>query len=164
MSMNTGVAVSNESAAAARRSTRPLANPDLFKPTPSTPKSSDARKVAFKDGAQDDLYSTSPKLGANEGAPNPGKQSKWQPLSTVDPSPIGEGENDPFSLGDSEDEKPDKDRVGGKEIKKDDAERLKKAAAEAMSDSIGESARKPEPAETIGTKDKIAEEKLTGRS
>lgn len=164
MLMVTGVAVSNESSASTRRSTRPLANPDLFKPTPSAPKSSDTRKVGFKDGAQEDLYNTSPKLSGKEGVPNSGKQSKWQPLSTVEPSPIGEGENDPFSLGDSEDEKPDKDRVGGKEIKTDDAERLKKAAAEAMSDSIGESARKPEPAETIGTKDKIAEEKLTGKS
>ena len=53
-------------------------------------------------------------------------------MSTVDPSPIGETDNDPFSLGDSEDEKESKDRVGGKEIKMDDAERLKKAAAEAM--------------------------------
>jgi hypothetical protein len=46
----------------------------------------------------------------------------------------------------------------------DDTERLKKAAAEAMADNIGEPARKPEPAETSGTKDKIAEETLTGKS
>lgn len=45
-----------------------------------------------------------------------------------------------------------------------DAERLKKAAAEAMADNIGEPELKPEPAETSGTKDKIAEEKLTGKS
>jgi hypothetical protein len=85
-------------------------------------------------------------------------------LSTVDPSPIGDTDNDPFSLGDSEDEKESKDRVGGKEIKMDDAERLKKAAAEAMADSIGEPTRRPEPTEIIGNKDKIAEEKLTGKS
>jgi hypothetical protein len=85
-------------------------------------------------------------------------------LSTVDPSPIGDTDNDPFSLGDSEDEKESKDRAGGKEIKMDDAERLKKAAAEAMADNIGEPARKPEPAETVGNKDKIADEKLTGKS
>lgn len=85
-------------------------------------------------------------------------------MSTVDPSPIGETDNDPFSLGDSEDEKESKDRVGGKEIRMDDAERLKKAAAEAMNDSISEPGRKPEPAETTGTKDKIAEEKLAGKS
>jgi hypothetical protein len=110
------------------------------------------------------LYRTSPKLGAKENAPSSGKQSKWQPLSTVDPSPIGEGENDPFSLGDSEDEKESKDRVGGKEVNTDDTERLKKAAAEAMADSIGEPARKPEPYETVRTKDKIADEKLSGKS
>src|SRR4051812_2950557 len=103
-------------------------------------------------------------MGAKENAAPPGKQSKWQPLSTVDPSPIGEGENDPFSLGDSEDEKETKDRVGGKEVNLDDAERLKKAAAEAMADNIGEPAKMPEPAETIGTKDKIADEKLSGKS
>jgi hypothetical protein len=69
-------------------------------------------------------------------------------LSTVDPSPIGHEDNDPFSLGDSEDERESKERVGAKEIKQDDAERLKKAAAEAISDNIGEPARKPGPAET----------------
>ena len=158
--------IQREFAAPARRSTRPLANPDLFKPTPAIPKSNDGRRVAFQSGPPEDidLYKTSPKLGAKENAPPSGKQSKWQPLSTVDPSPIGEADNDPFSLGDSEDEKESKDRVGGKEIKTDDTERLKKAAAEAMADSIGEPARKPEPAETSGTKDKVAEEVLTGKS
>ena len=152
--------------AAARRSTRPLANPDLFKPTPATPKSSDGRKVAFSNNPPEDmdLYRTSPRLGAKENVPTSGKQSKWQKLSTVDPSPIGDADTDPFSLGDSEDEKESKDRVGGQEIKMDDAERLKKAAAEAMADSIGDPARKPEPAEMSGTKDKIAEETLTGKS
>ena len=151
--------------APARRSTRPLANPDLFKPTPAAPKSSDGRKVSFQGGPPEeiDIYD-SPKPAAKENAPPTSKQSKWQPLSTVDPSPIGDTDNDPFSLGDSEDEKESKDRVGGKEIRMDDAERLKKAAAEAMADSIGEPDRKPEPAETSGTKDKIAEEKLSGKS
>lgn len=144
----------------ARRSTRPLANPDLFKPTPAAPKSSDGRKVSFQGGPPEDIdiYGNSPKLAAKENAPPPGKQSKWQPLSTVDPSPMGDTDNDPFSLGDSEDEKESKDRVGGKEVKTEDAERLKKAAAEAMADNIAE------PAETIGTKDKIADETLTGKS
>jgi hypothetical protein len=94
-----------------------------------------------------------------------GKTSKWQPLSSVEPNPVGETENDPFSLGDSEDEKETKDRVGGKEVKTDDAERLKKAAAEAMAEDIGSgSDKKPEPAEISGSKDKIAEEKLAGKS
>lgn len=157
---------SNLYVASARRSTRPLANPDLFKPTPATPRSSDGRKVAFQGGPPEeiDLYRTSPKAVARDTVSSSGKQSKWQKLSTVEPSPIGEAENDPFSLGDSEDERESKDRVGGKEIKIEDAERLKKAAAEAMSDNIVEPMRKPQPAETIGTKDKIAEEKLSGKS
>ena len=111
-----------------------------------------------------DLYRTSPKLGAKENILSSGKQSKWQPLSAVDPNPIAENENDPFSLGDSEDEKEIKYRVGGKEVNTDDAERLKQAAAEAMADSIGEPARKPDPSELVGTKDKIADEKLSGKS
>ncbi|CZT40112.1 related to CUE5 Protein containing a CUE domain that binds ubiquitin, which may facilitate intramolecular monoubiquitination [Rhynchosporium secalis] len=155
----------NSDGTPARRSTRPLANPHLFKPTPPAPKSSDGRKVAFQGGPPEefDIYSSSPRSGVKENNPPVSKQSKWQPLSTVDPSPIGEPENDPFSLGESEDEKESKDRVGGKEIRTDDADRLKKAAAEAMNDSISEPARKPEPAEIAGTKDKTAEEKLVGR-
>lgn len=149
-------------APAARRSTRPLANPDLFKPTTTAPKP-EGRKVSFQNATvEDDMYRTSPKLGGKENAPST-KQSKWQPLSTMEPSPIGDADNDhdPFSLGDSEDEKESKDRVGGKEIRTDDAERLKKAAAEAMSENIGEPAKKPEPAETSGTKDKVAAELAT---
>lgn len=144
----------------ARRSTRPLANPDLFKPTPPAPRSADARKVGFKDGPAEeiDIYQTSPKLGGVKDTA-PGKPSKWQPLSTVDPNPIGETDNDPFSLGDSEDEKESKERVGGKEIKMDDTERLKKAAAEAMSENIAETGQKPEAAEIAGSKDKTAEDK-----
>ena len=65
-----------------------------------------------------------------------GKASKWQPLSTVEPSPIAE--NDPFSLGDSDDEKDAKKDAGNKEIKMEDSERLRQAAAEAMADSLVE--------------------------
>jgi hypothetical protein len=112
--------------------------------------------VAFQNGPPEDidLYQ------AKDIMPS-GKQSKWQPLSAVDPSPIGETENDPFSLGDSEDERESKDRVGGKEIRMEDAERLKQAAADASPVSP---IRQPEAAETSGTKDKLAEEKLTGKS
>ncbi|KAH8687817.1 hypothetical protein BGZ60DRAFT_425676 [Tricladium varicosporioides] len=157
----------NDDGSAARRSTRPLANPDLFKPTPAPPKSGEARKVSFQNRPiQDlDIYGTSPRMEAKDSTPaSTTKQSKWQPLSAVDPSPIGEAEHDPFSLGDSEDEKESKDRISGKEIKTDDAERLKKAAAEAMADNIGEPVVKPESAETVGTKDKVSDEKLTGKS
>ncbi len=81
-----------------------------------------------------DAYDASPKLPPKDSAatPPPGKQSKWQPLSSVDPHPIAE--NDPFSLGDSEDEK---DAKGGdKAIKPEDSERLKQATADAMADSL----------------------------
>ncbi|PBP20447.1 SPX domain-containing protein [Diplocarpon rosae] len=139
----------NSDGTPARRSTRPLANPDLFKPTPAPPKPSDSRKVAFQGGPPEeiDIYNSSPKPIAKENAPPVSKQSKWQPLSTVDPSPVGETENDPFSLGDSEDEKESKERVGGKEVRTEDADRLKRAAAEAMADNISEPMRKPESAE-----------------
>ena len=121
----------------------------------------DDRKVTFQnEKTGGDLYDSSPKIAPQDSSLS-NKQSKWQPLSNVEPSPIGEAENDPFSLGDSEDEKETKDRVGGKEIKTEDAERLKKAAAEAMADNIVEHAQKPEPAETSGTKDKVAEDLAT---
>lgn len=60
-----------------------------------------------------------------------GKSSKWQPLATVEPSPVAE--NDPFSLGDSDDDKETKP----KDQSPDEAERLQKATAEAMSGEIG---------------------------
>lgn len=142
-----------------RRSTRPLANPDLFKPTPATPGSNDGRKVSFQGLPREDsdLYNAP---SHKENASASGKQSKWQPLSAVEPNPAGDADNDPFSLGDSEDEKETKDRVGGKEIYKEDTERLKRAASTAES---SEPAVKLEAAEIVGTRDKVAEDKLTGK-
>jgi len=131
-----------------RRSTRPLANPDLFKPTPTVPKS-DSRKVSFQENHPEDtdLYKSSPKALSQDRQPSPaGKASKWQPLSTVEPSPITE--NDPFSLGDSDDDREAKT----KDIKSEDAERLKKATAEAMSEDIGPGSKKNiQPAERTGS-------------
>lgn len=108
--------------AAPARPPRPLANPDLFKLS-----SQERRKVSFQDGPPEEianLYDApeSTKRGSGTGP----KSSKWQPLSAVDPSPVGE--NDPFSLGDSEDEKDTKN----KELSTDEAERVKTATAEAM--------------------------------
>ncbi|KAI9849321.1 MAG: ubiquitin-binding protein cue5 [Sclerophora amabilis] len=144
------------------RPTRPLANPNLFKPTPATPPSSGSRKVSFQEGPPEDIggsRKTSPRPQSSPGGG--GKQSKWQPLSTVDPIPAVD--NDPFSLGDSDDDREAKSR----DLKSEDTERLKKAAAEAMSDDIGTGTKKTgleEHAKTgpQGTKDKEAEEKLTG--
>ena len=61
--------------------------------------------MSFQEGPPAEIGSSA--YGASE-PPKPtastgGKPSKWQPLSTVEPSPVGE--HDPFSLGDSEDEK-----------------------------------------------------------
>lgn len=116
-------------------------NPNVFRPPPlsTSPKPSDGRKVAFKDGAEEiDIYNASPKDGPKDAssAATGGKSSKWQPLSSVEPSPIAE--NDPFSLGDSDDDKDAKDKPADKGgIKMDDSEeRLRKAAAEAMADSL----------------------------
>lgn len=84
------------------------------------------------------MYDHSPPVPPKD-APQ-AKASKWQPLSTVEPSPIGD--NDPFSLGDSEDEKDNKDSKDTKDKPKeetlDENERLKKAAAEAMADNLVE--------------------------
>jgi hypothetical protein len=117
------------------------ANPHLFKPPPpsKSPRlsndgrrvsSNEARRVSFKESVEDiDPYNASPRIPAKDTPPtSASKASKWQPLSTVEPSPITE--NDPFSLGDSDDERETKDK------KPDDQERLRKAAAEAMADSL----------------------------
>ena len=116
--------------AAQQRSHRPLANPDLFKPTPPAPTS---RKVSFHNGPPDeigDLYSGSPdptKRPVSSGS----KSSKWQPLAKVDPSPVAD--NDPFSLGDSDDEREAK----SKEPNPGEDQMLRDATAEAMAGEIG---------------------------
>ncbi|KAK4228481.1 hypothetical protein QBC38DRAFT_508935 [Podospora fimiseda] len=114
-------------------------NPNVFRPPPpsKSPKPSDGRRVAFSDRVEDiDAYSASPKVKPSDAAgtqTSATKSSKWQPLSAVEPSPIAE--NDPFSLGDSDDEREVKDK---KEIKLEDTERLRQATADAMADSLVE--------------------------
>ena len=117
----------------ARRSNRPLANPALLKPTPPPP---GGRKVSFQGGPPEeipDMYSASPPPGPPPATNN--KASKWQPLSAVDPAPVSplREEHDPFSLGDSDEEKEAK----SKDAKGDEAERLQKATSEAMAEDIG---------------------------
>ena len=79
----------------------------------------------------------------------------------MEPDPVAE--HDPFSLGDSDDEESKK-----KDLRSDDTERLKKAAAKAMSEDVGSTTKVDlQPQETVGsagTRDKEAEEKLTGKS
>jgi hypothetical protein len=93
--------------------------------------------VGFKEETEEiNMYDASPTVPPKDTPPSSGsKASKWQPLSTVEPSPITD--NDPFSLGDSEDEK-EISKEKAKDSKLDDSERLKKAAAEAMADSLVE--------------------------
>ncbi|PYI01727.1 hypothetical protein BO78DRAFT_423236 [Aspergillus sclerotiicarbonarius CBS 121057] len=105
------------------RPPRPLANPNLFKTSSPSP---DRRKVSFQEGPPaeiDNLYDASEPIRRTP--PTTGKSSKWQPLSTVEPSPVGE--HDPFSLGDSEDEKE-------KETKTKDHNTAEAAAGEASKD------------------------------
>ncbi|KAK4216137.1 CUE domain-containing protein 5 [Rhypophila decipiens] len=122
---------------------RAFGNPNLFKPPPpsKSPKPGDSRRVAFSETVEDiDAYNASPKLPpkdipATGGAAAGGaKASKWQPLSTVEPSPIAD--NDPFSLGDSEDEREVKDHKKDTTLSSNDADALRKATADAMADSL----------------------------
>lgn len=145
-----------------RTSSRPLANPNLFRSgandSERRPSPGNNRKVSFQDGPPEeiqDMYSsTNPKPSSITTAAAPGsggKSSKWQPLSTVDPSPVGD--NDPFSLGDSDEEKDAKpislkdDEVvasagtstteeAGKKGTSEEDERVKKATDEAIKESI----------------------------
>src|SRR5690606_34596076 len=98
------------------RTPRPAANPNLMSSAPlaSGNKPSTGRKVSFRDEEDDDdLYAppqpprkTSPGPGSTTaGAPAaaaPAGGSKWEPLRSVEPTPM---DRDPFSLGDSDDEK-----------------------------------------------------------
>jgi hypothetical protein len=80
---------------------RPLANPDLFKPS-TTPTGS--RTASSQNGPQEgaDVLHPGSTVPSKLQTSNT-KSSKWQPLSTIDPSPVAE--NDPFSLGDSDDDR-----------------------------------------------------------
>ncbi|KAH5327194.1 hypothetical protein HBI12_075430 [Parastagonospora nodorum] len=117
-----------------RTSSRPNANPDLFKPTPvSPPQSGPVDEV-------DALYrNPSPNNQQNSQGKSGGK--KWQPLTSVAPHPEPE-DHDPFSLGDSDDED-----NKTKDTNPADSERLKKAAASKEGASTGEL----KPAERSGS-------------
>lgn len=68
--------------------------------------SAGGRRVSFQDGPPEEIGITqrapSPAVNPASGA----KPSKWQPLASVEPSPVTD--HDPFSLGDSDDEEPKK--------------------------------------------------------
>lgn len=137
-----------------RMSSRPLANPNLFRPASALARKSSSpgggRKVSFQDGPPEeikDMYSGSPKPSTTtvqtpQQSGSTAKSSKWQPLSAVQPSPVAD--NDPFSLGDSDDEK-DAKPITLKDEEED--EQVKKATDEAMGDSISGEARPTSPTE-----------------
>ncbi|KZF25510.1 hypothetical protein L228DRAFT_265977 [Xylona heveae TC161] len=150
-----------------RRSSRPLANPDLFKSTAQPPQSGPVDEVDAAARAPISAPSTGRRASASGVASAPAKQSKWQPLTSIDPAPITD--NDPFSLGDSEDERESKT----KDVRAEASERLKKAAAESKATEGSEQQdasqhrKSLEPharSGSLGTKDQVAEEKLTGGS
>ena len=120
-----------------RKSSRPLANPNLFKPSvPRTNSQGSGRKVSFQNGPPEeikDMYTASSNTPARP--VSAAKSSKWQPLSTVDPSPVAE--NDPFSLGDSDDDKDAKPI----QLQDDEQDRLETSTKEAMSEGIGGAAK-----------------------
>lgn len=82
------------------------------------------------------MYSASPKLSTAQPATNTNKSSKWQPLSAVEPSPVGE--NDPFSLGDSDDEKDAKPIV----LKDDESKQVTGTTSPSTSTSTQETGAK----------------------
>ncbi|CAG5162082.1 uncharacterized protein ALTATR162_LOCUS6156 [Alternaria atra] len=118
-----------------RSSSRPHANPDLFKPTPvSPPQSGPVDEV-------DALYrNPSPN---NQGSQSKSSGKKWQPLTSVAPNPEPD-DHDPFSLGDSDDEEKD---LKKQDTNPDDTERLKNAAQ----NSEGPTTGKLKPAERSGS-------------
>ncbi|OCK78043.1 hypothetical protein K432DRAFT_418238 [Lepidopterella palustris CBS 459.81] len=124
---------------------RPLANPDLFKPTPVAPQGGPVDEVEA-------LY--------RNPTPSHGKTKKWQPLTSVAPHPEIE-DHDPFSLGDS-----DEDEAKTKDIKAEDTERLKKMASESEAGKKeGEEGKILKPTErsgSMGTRDQVAEDMLKG--
>jgi len=117
-----------------RTSSRPMANPNLFrsdsdrrKPSPMA-----GRKVSFQEGPPEeiqDMYAASSKPPTIQTTSTPSKSSKWQPLSAVNPSPATE--NDPFSLGDSDDEKDAKPIV----LKDDEADKATVGAEMSTNDA-----------------------------
>jgi hypothetical protein len=139
----------NQKGSAQRRNTRPLANPDLFKPTPSPPQSGPVDEV-------DALYrqptpvNRQPSPGTTGGKP----AKKWQPLTSIAPNPESE-DNDPFSLGDSDEEEAKKT-----DLKPEDTERLKKQASVSDAPSDKEALKPAERSGSMSTRDKDAEELL----
>ncbi|EAS31663.3 CUE domain-containing protein [Coccidioides immitis RS] len=125
------------------RPPRPAANPDLFKSKSSSP---DQRKVSFQEGPPEEIGAphSSRSDSQNRAAQPQGKPSKWQPLATVEPSPVTD--HDPFSLGDSDDEK----EVKKQEVKSEENEKIKSATTEAARGDAGASGSNSKTDSTSG--------------
>lgn len=111
-----------------------MASSSLKKTASSSP---DRRKVSFQNGPAAEIDTKYDTSGAKRTPSTGGKSSKWQPLATVEPSPVAE--NDPFSLGDSDDEK---DAKAKEQSTVPESEQLKQATAEAMSGEMGSAENK----------------------
>lgn len=133
---------------------RPLANPDLFKTSVAPPQS----------GPVDEVDAIDRKLQKQTSPKDDVKQAKWQPLTSVAPNPESE-DNDPFSLGDSDDEREKEDKT--KDLREADTNRLKEAARNSVSAGSSDSAPKglqaSERSGSMSTKNKEAEELLAGK-
>ncbi|CAD0053305.1 unnamed protein product, partial [Aureobasidium pullulans] len=130
---------------------RPLANPDLFKANVAPPQSGPVDEVDAIDRR-------------NQRQPSPSgasKSAKWQPLTSIAPNPESE-ENDPFSLGDSDDEKETKT----KDTRESDTARLKEAARKSVTAESADAPKELQASERSGStnvRDKEAEALLTGK-
>lgn len=128
------------------RPPRPAVNPNSN--TSSNP-SSVRRKVSFQEGPPTEIGTSAAASETSKPAPasTGSKQSKWQPLSTTEPSPVGE--HDPFSLGDSDDEK---DTAKPKDSKSAaEGEPLQTVDAEAIPEDDADAAPKGNADKTEGT-------------
>ncbi|KAK5129319.1 hypothetical protein LTR08_003599 [Meristemomyces frigidus] len=129
-----------------RTSSRAKANPDLFKSQPRPPQSGPVDEV---DAAERRIFAS---------GQDPDKAKKWQPLTSVAPHP--DEDNDPFSLGDDEEDVKEK----GEEVRKEDAERLKSAAGESVSaGSSGGTLQEAERSGSVSTRNKEMDELLSGK-
>ncbi|KAK3112817.1 ubiquitin-binding protein cue5 [Teratosphaeriaceae sp. CCFEE 6253] len=129
-----------------RTSSRKSANPDLFKSQPKPPQSGPVDEVDAAD-----------RRSAAAGQ-DPGKAKKWQPLTSVAPHPTVEEDNDPFSLGDDEED------AKTEEVRKEDSERLKKTASNSVSAGGGEEPKKTlQESERSGSINVEAAELLGGK-
>ncbi|KAL6703503.1 ubiquitin-binding protein cue5 [Coniothyrium glycines] len=127
-----------------RQSSRPHANPNLFKPTPVAPPQSgpvDEVDALYRNPSPNNNQSGQAKAGGK----------KWQPLTSVAPHPEPD-DHDPFSLGDSDDE----DNSKTKDINAEATERLKNAAQGKEAPPTGQ-IKPAERSGSVGQRDAAAE-------